>query len=144
MWTRLARLHRLIWANSSVYPRKKYNNLQLSVQVSSGSFSRILISLLSRLNSRPWSPHDPDPVPPPSFPPLLPPPFPIPYRGPLITCAKCACFAYPWQACDKIIHVLYLTNDVLFSIQHHPAGDLFRAEWVRVLSVKCSGGGLLA
>lgn len=32
------------------------------------------------------------------------------------------------QACDKVIHVLYLTNDVLFSIQHHPAADIFKAE----------------
>ncbi|CAM9122712.1 unnamed protein product [Scytosiphon promiscuus] len=35
------------------------------------------------------------------------------------------------KACDKVIHVLYLTNDVLFSIQHHPAADIFKAECLR-------------
>ncbi|CAN0031704.1 unnamed protein product [Ectocarpus sp. 6 AP-2014] len=35
------------------------------------------------------------------------------------------------KACDKVIHVLYLANDVLFSIQHHPAADIFKAECLR-------------
>ncbi|CAM9513767.1 unnamed protein product [Ascophyllum nodosum] len=48
------------------------------------------------------------------------------------------------KACEKVIHVLYLVNDVLFAIRHHPAGDIFRAECLRqipgVLKAACTLG----